>query len=239
MFSKYFQELEKKLVKKPAKKTAKSPADKKSKSAPVNKSDIEMMKESISRMIPSNLMLDDVKMIDPSGFSPEGVDFVAYREYCPDIVKVMNGYIPAELVHGTYHVSSCLDKKSINDQLRNIVQVKKVNHYTERDRESVIIPAFIIAYDMTFTLPELKQTLLDNYMSMGIDSAFEVDIIMILNKGLVIRNWREKRSFIALETGSDTLMWFFILMSEYLDVDKKEEFDLRNYVKHGEKYKEY
>lgn len=239
MFSKYFQKLEKKLIKKPAKKTAKSSAKKGNKSASLKTSDIDMLKESISRMIPSHLVLADVKIIDPSGFSPEGIDFIVYREYCADIVDLMNGYVPAELVHGTYHVSQYLAKGSINDMLRNIVQTKKINHYTERNKESIMIPAFVIAYDMNFTLPELKQALLDNYMSMGIDSAFEVDIIVILNKGLVIRNWREKRSYIALETGADTLMWFFILMSEYLDIDKKEEFDLRNYVKHGEKYKEY
>ena len=64
-------------------------------------------------------------------------------------------------------------------------------------------------------------------------------IIVILNTGIIIKNWREKRSYIALETGKDTLMWFFILMCEYLDTEKEIEFDLRNYVQHREEYKEY
>ena len=60
-----------------------------------------------------------------------------------------------------------------------------------------------------------------------------------MNIGVVVKDWREKRNFIALETGKDTLKWFFILMNEYVNVDRGNDIDLRNYVKHAEKYNEY
>ena len=62
---------------------------------------------------------------------------------------------------------------------------------------------------------------------------------MILHKGIVVKNWREKRSFIALETNEDTFMWFFILMNEYLDVKKEHNIDFRKYVKKEVVYNEY
>ena len=76
-------------------------------------------------------------------------------------------------------------------------------------------------------------------MAKGIDNISEVDIIAILGKGVIVKNWREKRSYSAIETGKDTLMWFFILMNEYLDIPRGENFDLRAYVKHAENYNEY
>jgi hypothetical protein len=178
-------------------------------------------------------------MIDPSGYSPEDVDLIAYREHYRDILAIMNGNIPCELVHGTYHVLPMLNKESLNEILRKIVQTKKINRFTEHSENITLIPAFVIAYDSDFELVDLKTALIEKYVSMSIDNVSEIDIILILNKGIVIKDWRDKRSYIAIETGKDSLMWFFILMNEYLDVEKDSEFDPRNYVRHSEKYNEY
>ncbi|MFH0975833.1 MAG: DUF6602 domain-containing protein [Spirochaetota bacterium] len=241
MFSKYFDKLEKNLIKKSKTekkgevKSEKSTGKKKEKEAV----DLDALKETLSKIIPSQLAVDSVKMIDPSGYSPENVDLIAYKELFKDIINLMGGFIPCELVYSTYHVTPVLNKETLNEVIRRIVQAKKINRFTDREDKPALIPAFAIAYDSDLKLADLKSVLIDNYMSMSIDPASEVDIIVILNKGLIIKNWRDKRSFIALETGKDTFMWFFILMNEYLDVNKDNEFDLRNYVKHGEKYNEY
>ncbi len=246
MFTKYFEKLEKQILKnaKPPKKSgakagkSKSSGGTKSKKS-TQSSDHKDLQEGLNQMLPSYLMLDSHKIIDPSGYSPEGIDFIAYKEFCRDIVTMMGGFIPCDLVYGMYHVASNLNKDGLNDALKRVMQAKKINRYTEGEIDATVIPAFVIAYDTNFKFPELKDFLIDYYMSKNIDHSFEVDIIAILGKGLVIKDWREKRSFIALETGKHTLMWFFILMSEYLDVEKGKDFDLRNYVKHGEKYNEY
>ena len=54
-----------------------------------------------------------------------------------------------------------------------------------------------------------------------------------------VSDWKEKRSYKALETGKDTFKWFFMLMNEYLDVERGSDLDLRNYVKRQERYNEY
>jgi hypothetical protein len=244
MFSKYFDKIEKDLFKnlKPSKKSegksesAGKSGLKKKKREPV---DIDSLKETLNKIIPSQFVIDSVKMIDPSGYSPEDVDLIAYKELYRDIISIMDGHVPCELVYGTFHVYPMLNKETLNDLLRSVVQAKKINRFTDREDKPALIPSFVIAYDADISLPDLKTVIIDNYMSMSVDHASEVDIIAIINKGLVIKNWRDKRSYIALETGKDTFMWFFILMNEYLDVNKDNEFDLRNYIKHGEKYNEY
>ncbi len=243
MFTKYFEKAESKILKnvKAAKKgggkgskTAKSPKTKKNASA-----DNDDLKDVLSKIMPNNLKLDSLKHIDPSGYTPEGVDFIAYKEFCQDMATMMGGFIPCDLVYGTYHIAENLNRDGLNDAIKKVMQAKKINRYTESETEALAIPAFVIAYDTNYKLSDLKEFLIDYYMSKNVDNAFEIDIIAILGKGLVIKDWREKRSYIALETGKHTLMWLFILMSEYLDIDKGSDFDLRSYVKHGEKYNEY
>jgi hypothetical protein len=237
MFSKYFETVVSNFIKKPK---AGKKGDKKEKSKGKTESiDIDSLKESLNKIVSSNFIIDSNKMIDPSGYSPDDVDLIAYKELYRDIASIMEGYIPCELVYGTYTVTPELNKENLMDILRKVVQAKKINRYTDRETQPAVIPAFVIAFDTNFNLADLKTSIIDNYMLMSADHASEVDIIAIFNKGLVIKNWRDKRSYIALETGKDTLMWFFILMNEYLDVEKDNEFDPRNYIKHAEKYNEY
>ena len=86
---------------------------------------------------------------------------------------------------------------------------------------------------------EIKNDILNYYTNNNIDSEHEFDIMMIADKGIIVKNWREPRSFIALETQEDTMMWFFILMNEYLDVKSEVEIDFRKYVRTEKTYREY
>ncbi len=243
MFSNYFAKIEKDILKKakPAKKagkkSGKGTAGKTAKKVPGPGH--EEIKTALSNIIPAGLKLDSSRIIDPSGYSPEGVDFIAYRELCRDMINMMGGFVPCDMVHGTFHIAENLTKDSLNDALKRVLQTKKINRYSETENTAPPIPAFIIAYDTDFKFADIKNFIIDHYMAKGIDHISEVDIIAILGKGVIVKNWREKRSYIAIETGKDTLMWFFILINEYLDIARGENFDLRAYVKQAENYKEY
>lgn len=243
MFTSYFEKIEKNILKKakPEKKSdngGKKTGPGKSVKKPASPA-IEELKAVIDNIIPSNLKLESARVIDPSGYSPDGVDFIAYRELCRDMINIMGGIIPCHLVYGTYHIAEKLDRDSLNEALMRVVQTKKINRYSQTETQATPIPAFIIACDSDIKFPDIKNFIIDHYMAKGIDHVSEVDIIAILGKGVVVKNWREKRSYIAIETGKDTLMWFFILMNEYLDIKKDGELDLRAYVRHTENYKEY
>jgi hypothetical protein len=76
-------------------------------------------------------------------------------------------------------------------------------------------------------------------MAKSIDNRLEVDIVVVLNKGIIVKDWKEKRSYIGLETNEDTMYWFFILMNEYLDIEKNIELDFRNYIMKNVTYNQY
>ncbi len=251
----YFSSFEKDMI--PAKKSAKGTPVKKgtakgpqktagkgkgqSKVAAEKPFNPDMLAEKLQRIIPSNLVISKERPVDSSGFSPEGADFIAYREYCRDLVKIMGGYVPCELVHGTYHVVKNLDRESLYDALKRVVNLKKLDRFSGTPGEEPIIPipAFIIALESSYNFTDLKNDLINFYINKSIEHSFEMDVLLIMNRGIMVKNWREKRSYIALETSGDTMLSFFILMNEYLEMSREKPLDFRSYTKKDIQYKEY
>ncbi len=189
-------------------------------------------------IVPNDFIISDKKPVDASGYVPKTVDCIAYFKKWNIVEQMMNGHIPSELVYGTFHVVDCINPQQLPEILNNVALTKKLNKFAETE-ESILIPAFVIAGSSDIDMPQLKNAILDYYIERSIDNTLEFDIMMIAGKGIIIKDWREKRKFVALETEEDTLLWFFILMNEYLDVDKKHSLDLRNYVKETRRYREY
>jgi hypothetical protein len=238
MFSKYFEIVQNKILKSlSAKKVGGGKGLKSQAGSSIH--GLEELKDLLNNIIPSNLKADSLRIVDPSGYSPDASDLIAYRELFRDIDKIMDGCIPSDLIYGTFHLCNDLNQNNFADVLSKVVAVKKINRFTEEAKETSIIPAFIIAYGSTISLQEIKEQLLNYYISKSIEQVLEVDIIAVLNFGVIVKDWREKRNFVALETGKDTLKWFFVLINEYMDVNRGGDIDLRNYIQNAEKYKEY
>ena len=241
MIDKYFKDFDKKIIAKS--KTAAKDSSKKgdAKSGAGKTIDLKMLKEALSGIIPVGLIVESVKPIDSTGFSPECVDLVAYKEYCPDIIKLMDGYVPCELIYGLYHIIQNFNKDSLVDILNKVITAKKLNRYSANpdEMQQNHIPSFVIAASTNYQFNDLKNDIVNYYLSKNIEYQFEIDILVILQKGIVVKNWREKRSFIALETKEDTTMWFYILMNEYLDVNKDITVDFRKYIAKDVVYNEY
>lgn len=240
MFNKYFTAFNidfQKRIKtsvKPAK-AAKGKADDN------DKKYIDVIEDMFSGLIPSGFRIDKSKPVDSSGFSPEGSDLIIYKDICRDASKMFGGYIPCEAVFGAIHIIRDLNRKSLAEILGKVQDFKKLNKFVEAEPEEniVLIPSFIFALDSDYSFQDLKKDVIGYYNSTGLDAFSEMDILMVFNKGLLIKNWREKRSFIALETKEDTSMWFYILMSEYLDVNKSTSIDYRKYIRKHVEYSEY
>jgi len=233
MLKNYFIDFNKKISKKS------SSAKGASKKGAVN-IDVEAFVEKLDGIIPQKLRVGSLKPVDSSGFSPEGADLLVYREYCRDINKVMNGYMPFELIHGAFFIVNELTKSSLADVFGRVATVKKINHFTE-EAGSYSIPSFVVVNNNSdYTLLELKNDIMNYYMSKNLSSESEFEIMMIHNSGLLIKDWHKgDHRFIGLETGEDTMMWFFILMNEYLDVERDDVFDIRKYVRTDKAYNEF
>ena len=75
-------------------------------------------------------------------------------------------------------------------------------------------------------------------MNNNIAETLQFEILVVINQGIVIRDWHQK-TYVSLETGEDTMVYFFILMNEYLDAERESELDFRKYVKTDRSYNEY
>ncbi|HQL83945.1 MAG TPA: hypothetical protein PK307_17225, partial [Spirochaetota bacterium] len=144
-------------------------------------------------------------------------------------------------VYGMFHLVQDLDKEVLIDVLGKTATAKKLNMFAlnQEGDERIHIPSFTVAASSKYQFIELKNDIINYYLAKNIEYQYEIDILMILHKGIVVKNWREKRSFIALETNEDTFMWFFILMNEYLDARREPNIDFRKYVKKEVVYNEY
>jgi len=237
MLKNYFNELNKKVVKKVA--AAKS-GSKKAAGKSSGILDINSFIEKLELIIPSKLKISPIKPIDSKGFSPDGADYVVYREYCRDIAALMNGYIPFELIQGAFFVIPELKKNTVADALNRVATVKKINKFSEEE-STFLIPSFVIANESKdYTLLDIKNDVVNYYISKGVESEAEVEIVMIYNQGIIIKDSHSgNRSFVGLETGEDTLMWFFILITEYLAIEREDEFDIRKYIRSDKVYNEF
>ncbi len=230
----------KKTAKKVAKKTSKKTAAKtSSKKAEVVSIDMKKMQERLANIIPAPLSIDALKPIDLNKYSAEGADFIIYKKYCNDIVSIMNGYIPYELIFGTFFVVPVLTRESLINLIKRVINVKKLNYYVDPElKEDIVIPSFIMAFNSQLSLKEIKEISLEYYMSNNIDFTFEYDIMSVVELGVIVKNWREKRSYIALGTEEDTNFTFFILMTDYLELNR-EPLDFRKYIDKEKIYSEF
>lgn len=233
MLKNYFLDVNKKLVKKGAGK--KSGAAKSASGI-----DVKLLSEKLAGIVPGGLKIENAKPIDSSGFSPEGADLIVYREYCQDLVKLFNGYVPYELIHGSIFIVNDLTKATLADAINRVATVKKINRFSETE-SGYNVPSCILANASgDYPLAELKNDILNYYMSRGIEGDSEFEIMALLNKGIIVKDWHQgNRSFAALETLEDTFMWFYILFSEYIQVEREDDFDLRKYVRNDKVYKEF
>jgi hypothetical protein len=240
MIDSYFKDFEKNIVKKGRAGAKPSKGKAGSKRGSKTTIDTGLLKEALTPLIPLDLTIEAVRPVDSGGFSPEGVDLVAYRKYCPDIIGIMGGFIPGELIYGFYHIVQELNKDSLEKVLDTIAKAKRLNMFTEADEVGAVpIPSFVVAANTRYKFSDLKNDITNYYMTKSIEHQYELDILMVLRKGVVVKNWREKRSFIALETMEDTAMWFYILMNEYLDAERVIDIDFRKYVRKDVIYNEY
>ena len=239
MFKNFFIDINKKILKKSSASggtTGKGAS--KSKKGGIH-IDTSALIERLNGLIPAKLKVASIKPIDSSGFSPDGADFIAYSEYCRDIDKLLNGHIPYELIYGAFFLVNSLDKNTLIDALNRVSAIKKIDHFTE-DGGKFSIPSFIIANNKEYSLPELKNDIMNFYISKNVPPESEFEILMVYNEGLLVKDWNKgDHRYIGLETGDDTFMWFFILMNEYLDIEREDIFDARKYVRSEKVYNEF
>lgn len=253
MFQAYFEKLENHLIKK-YKNTEKKPRTTKSsktvkkttkKSAALATVSVgsddgyDDLLKAVSGIIPDKMTVLKAGLCDSSATEVETVSFLAIERRFRAVEQIFSKCVPVELVRGAYNIVEKINHKQLVDVLVDVANCKKIGQYAVSKKESPFFASFIIAFDSIYSMEELKSVIREVYDENSVDPRFEFDLLVVLGKGIIIKDWSKKSSFIALDTDNDTLMWFFIIMNEFLAITSEPEFDLREYIRAPRRYDEY
>ena len=232
MFSRYFKEAEKNFIAR----YLPSPPKRGVKKAVERYDDLLGFIESA---LPESFSAGHVAIRDCSGYTPDMADFTVFRSIARNTAALFGSVIPFDLACASFHIAPVMDRKTILESLVRVAHVKRCDRYEGKEGDPGFISSFVVSFGSNYTLAEIRSAMVEAYTSQDVEADFEADIVAVLGKGLIIKKWGEARSYAAIEAGEDTLMWFYILMREYLDNGKGLNVELRSLVADQKSYPEY
>lgn len=239
MFSEYFSKqadaLEKALIENLGRKGLQTPQKEK---------DLGVFQEFYTFLkdhIPADFSLATGKVRNRKHLLNRNGDVLVYKKWAPKLLEMTGGYVLADALHAFITLESELSPQALATHANLTRALKTLYAGEEGPDQNGIIPMYSIlfAYGAGQSLAMLKKGLRDFTAEKDIALNLEPDLIVVLGKGLIIKDWESGGDYRIIETGEDTLMWFYILFIEYIDRDERLNLNLRDYVKTSKEYREY
>jgi hypothetical protein len=236
MFAKYFQEQTKWLQD-----SLKVRLEKKGISPPTEK-DLKLFKEFydfIKDHIPTGFSLAMGKVRNRTHVLNRNIDLIVYKKWCKNFLKLTGGYVLTDQIYSFITIENELTTDSLLKHVEITQSIKTMYAMDYQLSEEKIIPIYSILFSYKSRVPLLshKLSLVNASEEKNIPMTHEVDMVCILDQGMIIKDW-EQGVFKIIETKEDTLMWFYILFIEFLDRDNELKLDLRSYIKEQKQYAE-
>lgn len=236
MFSKYFKEQSNFLLDSLQKKLSEKQI-----TIPTHK-DLKIFKEFyefIKDHIPPQFSLAMGKIRNRTHVLNKNIDLIIYKKWCKNFLKLTGGHILLDQVYIILSIEAELTSESLIKHIELTQSLKVMYAMDYNLSEDRIIPVYSILFAYKSRIPVLSHKLTITHTSeeKGIPFTHELDMLCILNEGLIIKDWENSVNKI-IETGEDTLMWFYILLIEYLDRDNELKLDLRSYIREQRQYVE-
>ncbi|MBI3395944.1 MAG: hypothetical protein HY042_08925 [Spirochaetia bacterium] len=191
--------------------------------------------------LPAHFALATGKVRNKKHLLGRNCDLLVYNKWCPRFLEMTGGYVLSDYLYAFMSLEVDLTPSALLTHL-NMTNAMKSLYSLEREvPEHVVIPMFSVqmAYRSSAPLLSLRTALADAAREKEIPVNHEPDMICILNQGLIIKDWENGGQYKVVETGADTLLWFYVLFLEYLDRDNRVGISARDYVKTTKEYKEY
>ena len=166
-------------------------------------------------------------------------DLVIYKKWCDSYMKLTNGYVLIEDIKAFFTLQRDISDPHVLSKSISLTRALKAL-YTQKEGEHILpIYSIFFAYRSNRSILYWKHQLLNILKERQVDHLYQLDLVCILDKGLIIRNWEsDASSYIGIETGPDTLLWFYVILMEYLDHDANMGVNLRDYIKTSVDYAE-
>ena len=167
-------------------------------------------------------------------------DALLYKGWCAHYLSMTGGYVLTEDTYAVFSIETSYKQQALGAHVGLTRAVKSLYISQKEEAAEEIIPLYSIffAYDSSASLLAVKQHLLKYLDQKEVPLNQQLDLICILGKGLIVKDWEGGGGYRGLQTGHDTLMWFYIILMEYLDRGGELSLPLRDYVKSGRSYTE-
>ncbi|MCB1172068.1 MAG: hypothetical protein KDK39_00810 [Leptospiraceae bacterium] len=167
-------------------------------------------------------------------------DVLIYNKWCERYLDLTGGYVLADSMHAFLSLEAHLSPAALKTHA-NMSRALKSLYASERgldDTEIIPVYSVLFAWQSTDSLISLASMLKEICAQKEIPLNQQTDMLVVLGNGIVIRDYEAGGSYRCIETGKDTLMWFYILFLEYIDREGRFQLDLRDYIKQNSEYKE-
>ncbi len=202
--------------------------------------DIRLFKEFydfIKDHIPIGFSLAMGKIRNRTHVLNKNCDLIIYKKWCKNFLKLTQGFVLVDQIYSFISIENELSTENLikHIDLTQSIKTMYAMDYSITDERILPIYSVLFAYKSRIPLLSHKLTLIHTSQEKEIPINYEVDMVCILDQGIIIKDW-EQSTFKVIETNEDTLMWFYILLIEFLDRENELKIDLRSYIKEQKEY---
>jgi len=171
-------------------------------------------------------------------------DMLIYKKWCQKFLDMTGGYILSDFINVYINIEIDLTTEMVFESMNMTNAMKslyELDNNLEQSDPDTLIPLYsvLFAYKSAIPLLSHKMAIGDAARENSIQLNHQLDLIVVLDQGIVIKDWERGGAYKVIETGDDTLLWFYILLLEYMDRDGSLGFDPRKYIKQEKSYDEF
>jgi len=214
---------------------------------PGREKDLTIYKELFSFLrehIPESYSLATGRVRNKKHILNKNCDMLIYKKWCQKFLEMTGGYILSDFIYAFINIEIDLTTEMVFENMNMTNAMKslyELDNIADSSDSMKLIPLYSIlfAYRSSIPLISHKVAIGDSSRENSISMNHLVDLIVVLDQGIIVKDWESGGSYKVIETGKDTLMWFYILLLEFMDRDRSLGFDPRKYIKEEKLYDEF
>lgn len=194
---------------------------------------------------PEDFNIKSGSAVDSFGHVVKNIDVLINKKWIPNMAQMLGDLSPVEFIQGSIFVTPHLSIDTLSDSLQKVISFKKLSWKVDEEDAGQLqrkIPSAIFAYDSELSFHQIKDYILNFYKNHDIMHNYELDLLGVVNHSVLIKNWHDAaQKYVSIETKGDSLMLFYILLSEYVFEDNPANmgFSFRDYIQNLPEYNDY
>lgn len=194
----------------------------------------DLLKDYLKKLLPEKYSIASGIIIDNDQNQSKQQDFIIHDALnCPSFFKTeTNSILPIESVYATIEIKSTLNYVTLEQSVKNIESVRKLNKLPNRNIISnmyneVYPLGFVFAYSSECSLEQIQKKLFE--LNKDINGKHQISIICVLDKGLIFNVNKENVTEFTIIPSANTILGrsdsdienslysFYLFLLEYLD----------------------